>query len=253
MSADDEHQHCISQNRYESFDMAIQADMSPKGSYRSGVSWWGLVAVVLILLPACFGRALQEEKSAYEIYYDGDIDPEWSDWSFGYLQKKKNAVYQGGNSTEDSRKEYCIDIPQQYGAASFATTSQILIDNTTMIDISLRRNGTREDVQEGDDLSRLQLVLEGVSKDISFMTEPISILEIIGNEPRSEEMVDKFFNGELVDIAVNAADLIAGMPDGGQVTFSQISIGSCFTQDTTCLSSKTDSIISFCIGSMSIM
>lgn len=227
--------------------------MNPKGSSKSGVSWWGLIAVVLILLPACFGRALQEEKRVYEIYGDGDIDPEWSDWSFGYLNKKRGALYHGSNSTAHPGKEYCIDIPRQYGAASFATTNKMVIDNTTVIEISLRRNGTREEMQEGDDLSRLQIVLEGVSKDISFMTEPISILEIIGNNPGSEEIVDKFFSGEFVDISVNAADLFAGMPDNEQVTFSQISIGACFTQDTTCLSSRTDSIISFCIGSMSLM
>jgi hypothetical protein len=203
------------------------------------------------MLPGCFGRVLQETTTIQEIYDDGDIDPEWSDWSFGYVQKRRG-VFERGNSTERSRKAYCIDILQQYGAASFAAMGEVLIDNTTVIDISLRRNGTREEMQEGDDLSRLQLVLEGVSKDISFMTEPISILEIIGNGPGSEEKVDKFFNGESVEVSVNAADLLADMPDDG-VTFSQISIGACLTQDATCLSSKRDSIISFCIGSMSLM
>lgn len=225
--------------------------MRPGDLNRVGVSWWALFAGILLLLQGCFGRKLHEGKHTYEIYADGDIDPEWSDWSFGYLDKKKGQSYQQGNSTLNSRKAYCIDIQQQYGAASFAAMKKIVIDNSTILDISLRRNGTLEGPP--DELSRLQLVLEGVSKDISFMTDPITMLEIIGDGPGSEEIVEKFFNGEYIELSVKARDLIQGVSPDGQVDFSQISIGSCLTQDPACLSSKKDSIISFCIGAISLV
>lgn len=226
-----------------------------KGS--SCVSWRAVLiaACVLVSLPACLGRPLQGDGNIYE---DGDIDPEWSDWSFGYVAKNKSAVY---DTSSNTRKAYCIDIQRQYGAVSFATTTNIPIDNSTVIEISLRRNGTSSDTMGAEDLSSLKFVLEGVSKDIAFMTDPISILEIIGNGPGSEDTVKKFLDGDFVELSVNTADLLSGMADDGQAAFSQISIGSCLSsQDSTCLAkpvdedtTKNDSLISLCIGSMSLV
>lgn len=209
--------------------------------------------LAIVLLPGCLGRTLHQSigENRYEIYEDGDIDPEWSDWSFGYTAKNKGAPYHvGTNASSNSRNAYCIDIQKQYGALSFTSAEKIPIDNGTIIDILLRRNGTLEEGSGAEDLSSLQLVLEGVSKDISFMTNPISMLEIIGSNSTSEDTIEQFLDGEYVSVSVNAADLLESSFDG-ETTFSQISIGSCVAQDSGCESSRTkESVISLCIGSM---
>jgi len=187
--------------------------------------------------------------ASIDVYADGDIDMDWSDWSFGYISREKRGIYDPtqGNKT-DGMYAYCIDLPD-VGAASFSSETDVPVEGTT-IDFSLRLNDTIDVIDENAiaKLANIQLSLEGTTDTKATATRPVSMIELLGSQD-DEETIQQFLQRKYVSFQVNASSLIAENEKNDFTGFSQINLGNCVAGS---LPDEPCEAVSFCIGSLSI-
>jgi len=187
--------------------------------------------------------------ASIDVYADGDIDMDWSDWSFGYISREKKGIYDPtqGNKT-DGMYAYCIDLPD-VGAASFSSETDVPVEGTT-IDFSLRLNDTIDVIDENAiaKLANIQLSLEGTTDTKATATRPVSMIELLGSQD-DEETIQQFLQRKYVSFQVNASSLIAESEKNDFTGFSQINLGNCVAGS---LPDEPCEAVSFCIGSLSI-
>lgn len=187
--------------------------------------------------------------ASIDVYADGDIDMDWSDWSFGYISRDKKGMYDAaqGNTTSDMYA-YCIDLPD-VGAASFSTVTEVPIEGA-VIDFSLRLNdtvGVTDEVAMSK-LSNIQLSLESITNTKAIVTSPVSMRELLGSQG-DDETVQQFLRREYVSIQVNASSLVAEDEKKDFSGFTQVNLGNCLAGS---LPDEPCEAVSFCIGSLSI-
>eukprot|EP00890_Picochlorum_soloecismus_P006705 jgi/Picsp_1/85/NSC_00085-R1_---NA--- len=181
------------------------------------------------------------------IYKDGDIDQDWSDWSFGFLKK--------GVREEGSGKPYCIDL-SKYGGLSFETADPMPFEEMAL-SLRIRANGSSVGM---DQLAGLQIQVESVAVKAKtyYVSSPVSLRDLVvgsqGEQQGEEEtvaMLEDLMKGEWVEIQVKLSDIIDGQDWEGD-TFNQITIGPCLTQDCRESNDLEKDMISFCVEEASV-
>lgn len=174
------------------------------------------------------------------IYKDGDIDQDWSDWSFGFLKK--------GVREDGSNKPYCIDL-SKYGGLSFETSDPIPFEEMAL-SLRIRANGSSVGM---DHVAGLQIQVESLAvKDKTYyVSSPVSLRDLVVSSEGEDDtvsMLEDLMKGDWIEVQVKLSDIIDGQDWEGD-TFSQITVGPCLTQDCRRLD---DDMISFCVEEASL-
>jgi hypothetical protein len=179
------------------------------------------------------------------IYKDGDIDQDWSDWSFGFRKK-------GVREEDGSKKPYCIDL-SKYGGLSFETSDPIPFEEMAL-SLRIRANGSSVGM---DHVAGLQIQVESVAvtDKTYYVSSPVSLRDLVVSsegqkygEDDTVSLLEDLMKGDWIEVQVKLSDIIDGQDWEGN-TFSQITVGPCLTQDCQNLE---DDMISFCVEEASL-